>query len=195
MMQNRRQFLNTLLPACSFACIGLGSLRVSAFAAGKAQAEIEKHKFHLDWTQTYEEAFRWRFRYYIDLMKKFSEYLGRDKLLAMIKRATDEYILADPANDKNFYFTRWIQGGKEYFKNMMTWDIVEETDRTYEMKVSECIWAKVFKEYGAADIGYATVCYSDFASAKAAHPKLRMVRTKTLMEGHGFCNHRWIMDI
>jgi len=193
-MQNRRQFLSTLLPACSFACIGLGNQRVSAFAAGKERAEIEKHKFQLDWTHTYEEAFRWRYAYYINLMKKFGEYLGRDKLISMIKKATDEYILADDTYDKDFKFTRWLEGGKVY-KNMMTREIIELTDRTYEMKVTECLWAKVFIEHDAADIGYATVCYSDFASAKATHPKLRLERTKTIMEGHGYCDHRWILDI
>jgi len=193
-MQNRRQFLSAMLPACSFACIGLGNLRMSALAEEKTLAEPEKHKFQLDWTHTYEEAFHWRYRYYIDLMKKIGEYMGRDKLITMIKSATDEYLLADATYDKDFNFTRWLKGGKVY-KNMMTKDIVELTDRTYEMKVTECLWAKIFKEYDAADIGYATVCYSDFASAKATHPKLRLERTKTIMEGDDSCNHRWILDI
>lgn len=193
-MQNRRQFLGTLLPACSFACIGLGNFRVPAYAAGKVQEKPEKHKFQLNWTQTYEEAFRWRYLYYIDLMKKIGEYTGRDELITMIKNATDEYILADATYDKDFNFSRWIEGGKVY-ENMMTKEIVELTDRTYEMKVTECLWAKVFKENDATDIGYATVCYSDFASAKAAHPKVRLERTKTIMEGDAFCNHRWILDV
>jgi hypothetical protein len=167
---------------------------MSAFSAGKETEGIDKHKFQLDWTHTYEEAFRWRYGYYINLMKKFGEYLGRDKLITMIKKATDEYIMADARKDENFNFTRWLEGGKVY-KNMMTKEIIELTDRAYEMKVTECLWSKVFIEYDAADIGYATVCYSDFASARATHPKLRLERSRTIMEGHGYCDHRWILDI
>lgn len=194
-MRDRRQFLKAFLPACSVTCLGLGNPRMSIFTTGKDRAALEKHKFQMDWTHTYEEAFRWRYVYYINLMKKFGEYWGRDKLIAMIKRATDEYILAEATYDKDFSFTRWLQGGKDYFKNMMTKEIVEETDRTYEMRVTECLWAKIFKDYDAADIGYATVCYSDFASAKASHAKLRLERTKTIMEGDEICNHRWILDV
>jgi hypothetical protein len=193
-MQNRRQFLAAILPACSFACFGLGNLSLTSFGASKDLAAIEKHKFQLDWTHTYEEAFRWRYEYYINLMKKFGDYMGRDKLISMIKKATDEYIMADTRNDEDFNFTRWLEGGNVYI-NMMSREIVELTDRTYEMKVTECLWSKIFIEYDAADIGYATVCYSDFASASVTHPKLRLERTKTIMEGHGYCDHRWVLDI
>ena len=57
---------------------------------GKHQEESERHKFKQDFCQAYENAFIWRFGYYIDIMERFAEYLGRDKLIEMIKRAVDE---------------------------------------------------------------------------------------------------------
>ncbi len=80
------------------------------------------------------------------------------------------------------------------FQNMMTHDIIERSEKAYEIKVTECLWAKTFQERKAEDIGYATVCYSDFSSAKAAHAKISLERTKTIMQGHGYCNHRWIWE-
>jgi hypothetical protein len=44
----------------------------------------------------------------------------------------------------------------------------------------------------AVDIGYAVICHPDFASAEGYSTKLRLVRTKTLMQGHDCCNHRWL---
>ena len=53
-------------------------------------------------------------------------------------------------------------------------------------------WAKTFREAGSADIGYAAVCHEDYAACQAFNPKIKMIRTKTLMQGDGCCDHRLI---
>lgn len=153
--------------------------------------ESDKHSFQKDFRQTYEDAFVWRFGYYIDIMQRFAEYLGRDKLIGMITRAVEEGNERSEADDTEHTFTRYVESGKNAFKNMMRWEVIEETDRVYEIKVTECLWAKTFQERNAADIGYATICHSDFSEARAYHPRLKLERTKTIMQGHGCCNHRW----
>ncbi len=77
---------------------------------------------------------------------------------------------------------------------MMAYEVIEKSDEVYEMKVTECLWAKTFRDKNAADIGYATVCHGDFTEATAYHPKLKLKRTKTLMQGHDCCNHRWTWE-
>jgi len=154
----------------------------------------KKHKFQEIFSHTYEEAFRWRYEYYIKLMLRFAEHLGRDRLIEMIKQAADENRMANASDNKDFSFEKYICPGDTTYRNMMTWDVVERTDRIYEMRVTECLWTKIFKEFNAEDIGYATVCHGDFADARAAHPKLRLERTKTLMQGHDCCNHRWVFE-
>ena len=64
--------------------------------------------------------------------------------------------------------------------------------RRVEVRVTRCLWAETFRGADAADIGYAFVCHPDFASTTAFNPKMRMIRTKTLMQGHEYCNHRWV---
>jgi hypothetical protein len=127
-------------------------------------------------------------------MLRFAEYLGRDELITMIKRAIDDSNPPNPSPNPDFSFRDWFASGKEMFQNMMTWDVVEESDTVYEIKVSECIWVETFTRLGAADIGYATVCHSDFCTCKAEHPGITLHRTKTLMEGHDCCNHRWVFE-
>ncbi len=190
----RRRFLGATFPACSLICAGFGFACAPRKAIVQQADQNGKHKFQLNWTRTYEEAFNWRYSYYIGLMERFSEYLGREELIEMIKRGVDEYVMASASDDPDFSFPEMIRAGKEMFRNMMTWEIIEETERVYEIHVTECLWAKVFQEYDAADIGYATVCHSDFASARAAHPGVRLERTKTIMQGNGFCNHRWMFE-
>jgi hypothetical protein len=43
-------------------------------------------------------------------------------------------------------------------------------------------------------IGYFLSCYADFASAEMFDPKLRMIRTKTLMQGDDCCNNRYVIE-
>jgi len=68
---------------------------------------------------------------------------------------------------------------------------VEDSETAHEIRVTECLWAKTFREAGAAAIGYAVVCHGDYAECQAFNPHIRMIRTKTLMQGDDCCNHRW----
>ncbi|UCG05629.1 MAG: L-2-amino-thiazoline-4-carboxylic acid hydrolase [Desulfobacterales bacterium] len=154
----------------------------------------EKHKFQNDFSQTYEDAFRWKFVYHINIMKRFSDCLGRDKLLELIMRAVEENNKRNATANPEHTLSNFAEYGKEAYKNMMTYEVIEESDEVYEMKVTECLWAKTFRDKNAADIGYATICHGDFTEATAYHQKLKLKRTKTLMQGHDCCNHRWTWE-
>ena len=47
----------------------------------------------------------------------------------------------------------------------------------------------------AARIGYSYICYADYATAQAFNPKIVMRRSKTLMQGDSYCNHRYEMEV
>lgn len=188
--QSRRQFLSSMLPLCSMSCLSLDGFINIHQLSDKSQEKVVKHKFQKEWGHTYEEAFKWRYGFYIDIMEEFSKYLGRKKLIEMIMSAVDDSNPISENVDPDFSFLEWTKGGSIY-QNMMTRNIIERSGKALEIKVSECLWAKTFQDRNAADIGYATVCYSDFSAAKASHPKITLVRTKTIMQGHGYCDHRW----
>ncbi len=44
-------------------------------------------------------------------MEQFANYLGRDKLIEMLKRANDAYYQTVAENDPNFSFRKWLDGG------------------------------------------------------------------------------------
>jgi hypothetical protein len=75
----------------------------------------------------------------------------------------------------------------------LTLEIVEDTEKVFELKVTECLWATVFKSAGLeGEIGHAAVCNMDYAWPRAFNPDFKMERSKTLMQGDDCCNHRYI---
>ncbi|MEE9442310.1 MAG: L-2-amino-thiazoline-4-carboxylic acid hydrolase [candidate division Zixibacteria bacterium] len=178
------------VPACGMSCLALANFSSLINAGNGGKEQPEKHKFQKDFVQTYEQAFRWRFEYFIEYMTRFGEYLGRENLVNMLLKAVDDSNPPATKSDPDFSFSKWLEGGKIY-ENMMSKIDIEKTDNVYEMKVTECLWWKIFKEHNATDIGYAAVCYTDFSYAQMVHPQLHLKRTKTLMQGHDCCNHRW----
>jgi hypothetical protein len=95
---------------------------------------------------------------------------------------------------KNFK-TQWKEATKsEYWTHVVTVSFTEDSDQKLECKYTECLWAKTMKDLKAEDIGYIICCNLDFRIVKATHPKLRLERTKTLMQGDEYCNHTFFWD-
>lgn len=59
-------------------------------------------------------------------------------------------------------------------------------------KVTECIWAEKMKELGASDLGQLTMCDIDFLTASAYHPKIKLIREKTIMNGDDCCDFTYV---
>ena len=75
----------------------------------------------------------------------------------------------------------------------LTGEVVEDSEKVFEMRVTECLSATVFQEAGlAGKIGHAAVCNMDYTWPPAFNSEFKMERTKTLMQGHDCCNHRYI---
>lgn len=161
----------------------------------------DKHKFQEDSGMTFEEVYNFAYKGYIGLMQALAKELGGDSFLEALKRAASQSAAQGakkeaedaPSNDLGA-FTAGIRDRNRFWKHVLSLDIVEDTETAFEVKVSECLWAKTFREGNAADIGYAGVCHPDFAACQAFNPKIRMIRTKTLMQGDDCCNHRWVWE-
>lgn len=198
---NRRQLLLQMLPAGAFACL-LCRHGLAAASQEKSAAPPPKNKFQEPCEMSYEQLFN--FTYGLDaipLMKAMRAEMGREKFIEFLKRtasaATEHEIRCalkkNPKNDLATYLGD-MRKPNPLFKHALTFEVVEDTPTAAEMRVTECLWAKTFREADAADIGYAMCCHPDFAAATAFNPKIKMTRTKTLMQENDCCNHRWVME-
>lgn len=75
--------------------------------------------------------------------------------------------------------------------DMLAMEVVEDTDRVWAIKITECLWATTFVDAGASQYGYAAVCAGDVLFARAVNPKIDLDLTGTIMEGKPSCTLRY----
>ncbi|UCE18557.1 MAG: L-2-amino-thiazoline-4-carboxylic acid hydrolase [Gemmatimonadota bacterium] len=200
---DRRQFLSKIMPACALTCFGLGSTVALGQDAEESTPLEDVHKFDEEFGRklTYRQYFVARYGEFIQLAKALEKELGEEKTIQFLKEYTTEKMLqygkshASKSPDNGFHTYTDTFRDPERYKNTATMEIIEDTERAFELKVTECLWATSFLDADAGEIGYASVCYGDYAWAEGFNPKIGLIRDKTLMQGHGYCNHRYILKV
>lgn len=199
---SRREFLLNVLPVGTLFCLGCGKLS-SWTAMQQAQITAEKkHKFQEDSGMSFQEVFNFAYRDHIEMMRFLTKEIGQDRFMEMLKREGDEWAKQDAqkqlktlgANDFATFRADFREKPSRFWEHVITSSIVEDTERAIETKVTECLWAKTYREAEAADLGYILCCYPDFPWASAFNPKMKLIRTKTLMRGDDCCHFRWVWE-
>jgi hypothetical protein len=207
----RREFLRGLFPAGALLCSGCGLLSASSGLQDSPQNAPVQHKFLEDSCLTMREAFRFAFQWtYIPMMQELAARIGRDKLVEMVKEATGVYwgqlarSYAQRLQKKDLdAFLSWdtldppiedAERRKRFGSRALTSQRIEHTPTSYEIRITECLWAQTFRESSAVDLGFATICYGDEAMATGFDPRLKLTRTKTLMNGDDCCHFRWVWE-
>jgi hypothetical protein len=199
---SRREFLFNVLPAGSLFCLGCGNLSAWTAAQEAQKAGERKHKFQEDSGMSFQEVFEFGFKHFIQTMESFARQMGRDNLLEMIRKHSEESarlrakktVERLQKNDFATFKAMYKEKPGRFGEHILTIVITEESDTALADRVTECLYAKTFRDRAAADIGYAWSCHGDFAWAQALNPKLRLIRDKTLMNGDEYCNFRWVWE-
>ena len=197
-LTSRRQFITRVAPACALTCIGgkglLGMMHLATQQEGK-------HKFDqpVDLALTYRRL-QWNAaRGKIQLIKTLIKELGEERAIEIIKTDTREsaYALgqrqakAAEKNDFNAYVSMF-RDPKPY-ANTLTMEIIEDSEKAFELKVTECLFADPYIKSGlGGEVGFAALCYMDYFWPKGFNENIELVRDKTLMQGNDCCNHRYI---
>ncbi len=191
---DRRVFLKTFC-AGSALCLGCGRADAEPPQPADAFQADSRMSFKDVWALAYGDGS-------IPLLKALAEELGRERLVGMVKaasaRAADAAIRKQappaPGNTLEAFTAGMLNPDSWFWRHVVSIHLVERTASAVEVRVDRCLWAQTFREADAADIGYAMVCHTDFAAAPAFNAKMRMTRTKTLMQGDDHCNHRWVVE-
>lgn len=159
--------------------------------------ETSKHKFQEKFETTYEQYAKDTYLERINLAKELVRSLGRKKAFEIIERASEDFgveltkkrAAARPINSLRDYAMIMKESfDKPSSKCTETITVVEDSSKQFSFRVTECLWAKTFRDLDAGDLGYAMECRTDFSNARARDSRLRLKRTKTLMQGDPYCD-------
>lgn len=143
-----------------------------------------------------EQYFRDNYEEVVRLAKGFEKELGRERVLAIAERINVEGTVARLRQRFLSIPHESMEDFIAYHDNIIRSDLARDTQSGENVEVGpsrfvfvmrECLWAKTFRELGAPDLGYALNCSSDFDYARCFNPKLKLTRTKTLMQGDDCC--------
>ena len=113
-----------------------------------------KHKFLEGSDLTFQQVFDFAFKRLIPVLQGLAQELGEDNFLEALRKVASEGAFKAgqeiarqlPSNDLAAFKAAGEPG---YFgKHVLTLEMVEDTPQAFEVKVTECLWAKTFREMG-----------------------------------------------
>jgi hypothetical protein len=200
-LPTRRELFVKLFPACSL-CLGCSGFQaLTAAESQKAQSQFLGGRSTQKADMNYEEIFKFAYGGLIPVMKSLAEQMGKEKFLEMLKRAssaaaakeTEETYRNKPKRDLATLLEDMRKAGPLY-QHALTYEFVKDTEKEAEIKITECLWARTFRQANAADIGYALICHGDIGATRAFNPKITLIRPKLLMNGDNECRFRWTLE-
>jgi hypothetical protein len=165
--------------------------------------EKKKTKFFNKLEVTYYNYFKLRFTTLADATNAFSKQLGKEKAIEIVAKLSEEnsieqveqIVSQNPVNNFNDFKELFLtQMNSDFMKNALTFTIKENSENKLEFEITECLWAIVHKEMRETELGYCAYCKPDYVMAKTYHPKIKLTRSKTLMQGDEFCNHTYTWE-
>ncbi len=193
---DRRDLLTRAVPACAVACLGLGRFPgLAALAAGPAPQQQHKFDVPEDLSLSPRQQAAMMNRSAIELIKTLQEELDEAELIRLLNLNSAKWGKQvgerQRAQSPDTSFQTFVQVFRPpNFANSLTHEIVEDTEKVFRLRVTECLTAETLRNAGlGGEIGHAAVCNMDYYWPPAFNPNFKMERTKTLMQGHDHCNH------
>ncbi len=76
----------------------------------------------------------------------------------------------------------------------LEFDVLEETEQRLSFNVTRCRYAELYERLGVKEFGYCLSCNRDEPLTKGFNPRMRLVRTQTIMEGADYCDFRFVFE-
>ena len=125
--------------------------------------------------------------------------VGKERAL----RTTEE-IIRSLAKESGAQLAKSMEGNSmaHFVESLKYWtkddalelEVLEQTDSTFSFNVRRCRYAEMYRELGIQDLGKSLSCGRDFALVDGFNPRMKLVRTQTIMEGAAFCDFRYGME-
>lgn len=201
---SRRDFISKGVSGSLFLGLGCPAMFVAGVRKNGNGPETEIHKFESEINFTYEKLFKFTFGgWFIDYMKRLKKEIGDKKFTKLLTKTGDEHYREGVRPRFKKIKDRSVQSLIENFwesvknskfgNSTITIEILDKAKEKGTVKMTECLFAKTFRENNAGDIGYAAICHADFAVVEEFNPDMVMDRDKCLMNGDECCLFKYSM--
>jgi predicted ArsR family transcriptional regulator len=129
------------------------------------------------------------------LIKAFIEEFGEEKTLAVVRK-----VVGRLARQSGKDLAKALGGNTmaDLARGLVAWakgdayemEVMSLSEREYIYNITRCRYAEMYREIGLADLGVILSCGRDFELISGFNPKMKLTRTKTIMEGHDCCDFR-----
>lgn len=135
----------------------------------------------------------------VPLLNSFIEEFGRVKTLDIVAKVIRDLalesgrLLATVAGGNSM---ESLAKGMPLFSRggALEIDVLEAGPTKISMNVTKCRYAEMYKKHGMEEFGYLLSCGRDFALVEGFNPKIKLTRTRTIMEGAEYCGFRFTME-
>ena len=69
--------------------------------------------------------------------------------------------------------------------------MIKEDENELWFDVTYCGYVEMYEKMGIRELGYILSCNRDFSFMEGFNPEISLTRTKTIMEGAGYCDFRY----
>jgi fumarate reductase iron-sulfur subunit len=76
----------------------------------------------------------------------------------------------------------------------LEFDVLEMNEKGLSFNVTRCRYAELYEQMGVKEFGYCLSCNRDEPLTKGFNPRMRLVRTQTIMEGADYCDFRFVLE-
>jgi len=76
----------------------------------------------------------------------------------------------------------------------MTIHVLEETDQELIFDVTRCRYAELYEKHEMKDLGFCLSCSRDEPFTTGFNPRMKLLRTQTIMQGSSHCDFRFILE-
>jgi hypothetical protein len=76
----------------------------------------------------------------------------------------------------------------------MTIHILEETEQNLSFDVTRCRYAELYEKAEMKELGFCLSCCRDEPFTKGFNPRMKLLRSQTIMQGASFCDFRFILE-
>ena len=134
------------------------------------------------------------------LLKGFVEALGYEQAMQIASAAIQGdgrlagKMMAERSGGNTMADLLWVVREIWAEDEALEFDVLEMNEERLSFNVTRCRDAELYEQMGVKEFGYCLSCNRDEPLTKGFNPRIRLVRTQTIMEGADICDFRFVLE-